>query len=537
MHMLTEGLKLAAGRALEGLLERGTATRPRGLAAGVLMTGLVQSSTAVTVASIGFVNTGLLSLQNALWVVFGSNLGTTLNAWLVAALGFGFKIEAFALPFIGVGASLMLAGRTLRLRALGQALAGFGLLFLGIDALKDTFAGFGSAIDFQAFLAPGIAGWLTLVAIGTLMTVLMQASGAVIAIVITAAQGGLISVEAACAIVIGTNIGTTSTAILSAIGATSSARRLAAAHVIFNLVTGAVALAILPLLIGLLELLREWLETPATPAVMVAMFHTVFNLLGVLLMVPLATPMLKVLSSRFRSREEELARPRHLDDNSLAIPDLALHALRMELARTQGFATTALDASARRPQDEVTIARETSALETLAPAIADYTRRLSSASLPPTLVEALARCLRALQYQENAATALREARTLGASRGRAESPELASAASAFLEAVAALASAADAGREDFNTAAVELRLQAAEARYQALKETLLLSGAHAHLDIRSMQDWLRLASLQRRAAEQVAKAARMIAVLEGVAPPHEASLDGNHGDAIADHAA
>lgn len=535
MHMLTEGLKLAAGRALEGLLERGTATRPRGLAAGVLMTGLVQSSTAVTVASIGFVNTGLLSLQNALWVVFGSNLGTTMNAWLVAALGFGFRIDAFALPFVGVGATLMLAGRTLRARALGQALAGFGLLFLGIDALKDTFAGFGSAIDFHDFLAPGIAGWLTLVAIGTLMTVLMQASGAVIAIVITAAQGGLISVEAACAIVIGTNIGTTSTAILSAIGATSSARRLAAAHVIFNLVTGAVALAILPLLIGLLDLLRNWLETPATPAVMVAMFHTVFNLLGVLLMVPLATPMLKVLSGRFRSREEALAHPRHLDDNSLAIPDLALHALRMELGRTQGFATTALDASARRPQDEATIERETSALETLAPAIADYTRRLSGASLPPTLVEALARCLRALQYQENAAAALREARTLGAALGRAESPELASAASAFLEATAALARAADASREDFNTGAVELRLQEAEARYQALKEALLLSGAHARLDIRSMQDWLRLASLQRRAAEQVAKAARMIAVLEGVAPAQAARLDGDHGDAIANH--
>ncbi len=109
MHMLTEGLKLAAGRALEGLLERGTATPVRGLGAGMTMTALVQSSTAVTVASIGFVNTGLLSLQNAMWVIFGSNVGTTLNAWLVAALGFSFRIDAFALPFVGIGAVLMLA--------------------------------------------------------------------------------------------------------------------------------------------------------------------------------------------------------------------------------------------------------------------------------------------------------------------------------------------------------------------------------------------------------------------------------------------
>ncbi len=287
MHMMTEGLKLAAGRALEGLLERGTATAPRGLAAGMTITALVQSSTAVTVASIGFVNTGLLSLKNALWVIFGSNVGTTMNAWLVAALGFGFRIDAFALPFVGIGAVLMLAGRTVRSRALGQALAGFGVLFLGIDVLKDSFSGVGSMVDLQDFIAPGLTGWLILIGIGTLLTVLMQASGAVIAIVITAAQGGLLTVEAACAMVIGTNIGTTSTAILSAMGATSNAR-LAAAHVLFNLVTGAVALLMLPLLIALLGVLREWFEQPATPAVMIAMFHTAFNLLGVLLMVPIA---------------------------------------------------------------------------------------------------------------------------------------------------------------------------------------------------------------------------------------------------------
>ncbi|WP_268810520.1 Na/Pi symporter [Thauera chlorobenzoica] len=112
--MLTEGLKLAAGRALPALLERGTATPARGLAAGMLMTAAVQSSTAVTVASIGFVNTGLLSLKNAMWVIFGSNVGTTMNAWLVAALGFSFRIDAFALPFVGVGAVLMLAARSVR---------------------------------------------------------------------------------------------------------------------------------------------------------------------------------------------------------------------------------------------------------------------------------------------------------------------------------------------------------------------------------------------------------------------------------------
>ncbi len=527
MHMLTEGLKLAAGRALEGLLETGTSTPARGVATGMLTTALVQSSSAVTVASIGFVNTGLLSLRNALWVIFGSNVGTTMNAWLVTALGFSFKIDAFALPFVGAGAVLMLAGRTVRPRALGQALAGFGVLFLGIDVLKDTFSGFGAAIDLQDHIAPGLAGWFMLVGIGTLLTVLMQASGAVIAIVITAAQSGLLPVEAACAMVIGTNIGTTSTAILSAIGATSNARRLAAAHVFFNLVTGAVALLMLPLLIGVLGLVREWFEQPATPAVMVAMFHTAFNLLGVLLMVPIARPMLRLLGRRFRSREEEIARPRHLDANSIAIPDLALRALRKELDRTQAFATAALAASAHLPPDEAGIGRHAAALGALAPAIGDYARKLSGASLPQTLVEALARSLRALQYQENAVSAARQASELGTSLGPAPAAALGDSLDAFRSALAELARTADVARPEFDASAVDDRLQVAEERYAELKEALLLAGAHARLDIRSMQDWLRLASLQRRATEQVAKAARMLAVLAGSAAP---SADSSQAD-------
>jgi phosphate:Na+ symporter len=530
MHMLTEGLKLAAGRALEGLLERGTATPLRGLGAGMTMTALVQSSTAVTVASIGFVNTGLLSLQNAMWVIFGSNVGTTLNAWLVAALGFSFRIDAFALPFVGFGALLMLAGRTVRQRALGQALAGFGVLFLGIDVLKDTFSVFGATMNLQDHIAPGFTGWLVLVGIGILLTVLMQASGAVIAIIITAAQGGLMSIEAACAMVIGTNIGTTSTAILSALGATSNARRLAATHVLFNLVTGAVAILLLPLLIGLLGLLRAWFEQPATPAVMIAMFHSAFNLLGVLLMVPLARPLLRYLADHFRSREEEIAHPRHLDAPSLAVPDLALRALRLELGRTQSFAVTALTAATRVPPDEPWIERQASALDALAPAITDYVRKLSAMRLPPTLVEALAHSLRALQYQESAVIAVRQACALATTLGMPPGTELEPVAVAFRQATGALAASADAARDDFSAAAVEVRLEETELRYQAFKETLLLEGAHARLDIRAMQDWLRLASLERRAIEQVAKAARMLAVLDGDLTPQQAADAGGHAE-------
>ncbi len=524
MHMMTEGLKLAAGHALESLLERGTATAPRGLAAGMLITALMQSSTAITVASIGFVNTGLLPLSNALWVIFGSNVGTTMNTWLIATLGFGFKIDVFAMPFVGLGAILMLAGRSMRARALGQALAGFGVFFLGIDGLKNGFPGLSSMGKLQDFIAPDITGWLILIGIGTLLRVLMQASGAIIAIVIAAAQSGLMSVEAACAVVIGTNIGSISTAVLSAIGATSNARRLAAAHVIFNLVTGAVALLLLPVLIALLGWLDANLAHPPIPALMIAIFHTVFNLLGVVLMVPLAPGMLRMLDKRFRTRKEELGRPHYLDTNSLAIPDLALHALRMELGRTQGFALTALAALSRLPVDGATIARETSALQALAPAISNYARQLSAASLPPALVEALAHSLRTLQYQQNSAIAVHEAAALTATLGPDAGPDYAAAVEHFRQAVATLANAANPDLDDFSSEAVEVCLAEAEAEYQTLKEALLLAGAHARLDIRTMQNWLRLASLARRATEQAAKAARMIAALESSTSPQELAL-------------
>jgi len=514
--MLTDGLKLAAGRALEDLLDQWTSTPLRGLAAGILITTLVQSSSAVTVASIGFVNAGILSLRHAVWVIFGSNVGTTMNAWLVATLGFSLRIDAFALPFIGVGALLTLVMRGMRPRALGQALAGFGVLFLGIDVLKDTFSSFGQGVDLQEFILPGLAGWALLVAIGIVLTVLMQASGAAIAIVITAAQGGLMSIEAACAMVIGTNIGTTSTAVLSALGATSNARRLAAAHVFFNLVTGTVALLMLPLLIGLLGLIRDGFDQPATPALMIALFHSAFNVLGVLLMVPAAPWLLRTLSTRFTSREEEIARAQHLDANTLSVPDLAVRAVRLELVRTQALANQCLTRATVSPPDEAEVARLHDIVTALATAIGAFSHRVSSERLPPALVEQLARSLRVLQYQENVVETARLATELSAALGPIPTGRLIGAFDAFATAVNNLAVAADPARADFSGDAVELRLRDAEDDYARLKEALLVAGADATLELRTMQERLRHASLLRRAAEQSAKAARHLAVLGAV---------------------
>lgn len=195
MGLMTDGLKLAAGPALERILARSTQTRLRGLATGALVTIAVQSSSAVTVAAIGFVNAGLLTLSQALWVLFGANVGTTMTGWLVALVGMKFSIDIFALPLIGLGMLLRLTGEGTRRAALGSALAGFGVLFLGIDLLKDTFSG--AAADFRLPHWEGAIGIVAMVLVGILMTVLMQASAASLVIAFSAAQSGLVSIEAA----------------------------------------------------------------------------------------------------------------------------------------------------------------------------------------------------------------------------------------------------------------------------------------------------------------------------------------------------
>src|SRR5690606_26034061 len=142
MLMMTEGLKIFAGRSLKTLLERWTSTPLRGVFAGMLVTGLVQASAAVTVATIGFVNAGIITLRQALGVIYGTNVGTTMTAWLVSLVGFDFDIEAFALPILTIGVALRLLCSDKRWQGLGDALAGFGLFFLGLAILKDAFVGF-----------------------------------------------------------------------------------------------------------------------------------------------------------------------------------------------------------------------------------------------------------------------------------------------------------------------------------------------------------------------------------------------------------
>jgi phosphate:Na+ symporter len=497
MWLMTDGLKRGAGDALHGVLQTGTGTPLRGLAAGFAITALVQSSTAVTVATIGFVNAGLLSLVQAIWVILGSNIGTTMTSWLVAAIGLKLKIELFALPLIGIGMLLRLTGSDQPRGAWGQALAGFGCFFAGIAALQQGFGTVAEAVDPAMLPSQGWAGRLLFVGLGVALTTLTQSSSAASAITVTAAMSGTLPLDAAAATVIGANLGTTSTALLAAIGATSNAKRSAVAHVLFNLVTAIVAFLLLPwLLAGIAHVTDE-------PALATALFHTLFNILGVALMGPAVPKLAAVLLGRFRSAEEDLARPRHLDPTAAVVPALALDSLRLELQRLGGIALGMARGEIPAPQRP----GHRQAAASLATAIMDFALRLHRGDLPEAVARVLPGALRAAQHYHAIAAAEPEPESHPGAAG-----------ADFDMAWRAALQAADTTRPDFDLATAMQAGESCEAAYQRLKAGLL-EATGPDLSAARLDRLLTAAATRRDLAERAVKAARRMAPLLAATMP------------------
>ena len=402
--MMTDGLKLAAGNSLRTLLAKWSSTPFRGVVSGAAMTALVQSSSAVTVASLGFVNAGLLSMRHALGIVYGANIGTTMTGWLVAMVGFKLNIQAVALPMIGVGMILKLLKPNSRLASFGIAIAGFGLFFVGIDSLKTAFEGIVSTFDLSQFKAEGVEGFLMYLVIGFVMTVLTQSSSASIALTITAATSGMVGIYAAGAMVIGANIGTTSTAMFASIGATSSAKRVAAAQVVFNVATAVVAALILPLLFGLIHWITEVAEIDANPGITLAIFHTLFNLLGVALIFPLNDRLASFLEQRFVSLEEEASKPKHLDKNIAQTPDLAVNALILELLSVSDRFLLVYPKLFSQQSSEITaVEKGIHGVEALCQRISQFIVEVERAALSEDTTKALASLMRVEHYMLSSA--------------------------------------------------------------------------------------------------------------------------------------
>ncbi len=489
MQLMTDGLRLSAGKSLQHILKYSTKTALRGVLSGALITSLVQSSSAVTVATIGFVNAGLLKLKHAIRVIYGSNLGTTMTSWLVAIVGFNVEIKAFALPAIGIGMLMTLLLKSERYIALGKVVTGFGLFFLGIDLMKGGFSGFEESIALEALQQGGLGSLVIFVGVGFLMTLIMQSSSASIAMTLTAAASGVIAMPAAACMVIGANVGTTSTAVIAVIGATPNARRVAAGHVIFNLVTGAVALLMLPLLLLSIESFQQATGIAGGPATFLALFHTTFNLLGVLLLWPFTATMVSFLKLRFVAHEEDESRPKYLDNTLISTPLLAHEALSKELARMQQISIRmAEDAMNTEASLSPRLAVDLEILQKLTDAVGSFGVRLRSTDLPESLAESLPMALAATRYFIEAAEVAgaidhqQSRKVIGVSEQLEISlVEMRRLAIAMLEAIRSPSTDAEQ-----TEAFLQEKAEALEKKYDAVKVQLLRAGTRGKITARHM---------------------------------------------------
>jgi phosphate:Na+ symporter len=511
VSMITDGLKMAAGSALRGMLAKWTRTPAHGILTGLSITAIVQSSSAVTVATIGFVNAGIISMYQALGIVFGSNIGTTITGWLVAIVGFKINVDAFALPMIGVGMLLKLTGNNSRRAHFGLALAGFGLFFIGIDVLKDAFEGLATAIDLQRFTLDGIAGVFMYLGIGFLMTVLTQSSSAAIAITLTAATGGILGIYAAAAMVIGANVGTTSTAAIAVIGATSNAKRVAAAHIIFNFVTGVVALLILPLLFLVVKHTGKLLGLQDIPAVTLALFHTIFNVLGVLLMWPLSQRLAHFLAKRFVTQEEIEGRPRYLDKNIAESPELAVNALALELSRIAGFARRmAKDVLSTDKNQKKRIVSDHLVVEKLAHAVAEFITKMERGALSNEVAEELKKVLRSEQHLISCAEEILEIVSVPPELRVVDDVGLMVHVASYQSEVITLIELTDLEAKAFSIIELEKQLEKVQVLYEEVKADLLHAGVELRVPISRMNDMLEQISSIRRMVRQLYKATRQL---------------------------
>lgn len=329
MNLLTEGLKEFAGDSLRKVLLRFTSTPLKAFVSGATATMLVQSSSATTIAVIGFVSAGLLTFPQALGVVFGASLGTTGTSWVVAWIGLKIKMGLYALPLIGLGAMAKLLGPG-RWKSAGISIAGFGLIFVGIDTLQIGMQGFASQVDLHSLPDRGLFAIVVALLIGLVMTVVMQSSSAAIATTLTALDAGAIKLEQAAAIVIGAAVGTTVTGALAAIGASNSAKRTALAHVLFNSVTGGIALVLFPWFLRLMN----WAEDSFRfgDATALAAFHTAFIALGAIIFLPFVQVFAAFIERLVPDKGPRLIR--HLDRSLRDTPAFALAATRVALRET-----------------------------------------------------------------------------------------------------------------------------------------------------------------------------------------------------------
>ena len=329
MLSLEEGFKAFSGGTLEKILQKSTNKLYKSVGFGILTTTIMQSSSLVSVLTISFLGAGLIGLAQGIGIVFGANIGTTTGAWLVAGLGLKVKISAYAMPMLVFGVILIFQ-KAKSLKGLGYILAGLGFLFLGIHYMKDGFEAFKDTIDLASYAVTGYKGLFIFTGIGVFATVVMQSSHATLVLIITALAAGQISYENALALAIGANIGTTVTAILGAMSSNIVGKQLAGAHLIFNGVTGLIAIVFIHQLMSAVEFVSAAAGIASDDyALKLAVFHTIFNVIGVLVMVPFIGKLVTFLESVLKvdTTKRNIDNARYLNDSVLELPSTSMAAI------------------------------------------------------------------------------------------------------------------------------------------------------------------------------------------------------------------
>jgi phosphate:Na+ symporter len=347
MKHMSEGLQAVSGDRLRKMISAITNNRVMGVVVGILVTCLVQSSSVTTVMVVGFVNSSIMTLMQAIGVIFGANIGTTITGWILV-----LKIGKYGLPILGISAFFFLFSKNQRLRYIGMTIMGVGMVFFGLELMKNGFKPLRSMEEFnvwfQAFhitldggLFQAYGDIIKCALVGCVLTMIVQSSSATLGITIGLAATGVIEFPTAAALVMGENIGTTITAWLASLGTTTAAKRAAYAHVLFNVIGTAWFIALFPIAIHAMSRLVEW-KTGYNPMVVgiddideadfglvvtagIALTHTTFNVANVLIFLPFAGLLAKVVTWMVQEKDtKEVGHLTYLDVRMLDTPSLGI---------------------------------------------------------------------------------------------------------------------------------------------------------------------------------------------------------------------
>ena len=330
MLFLEEGFRAFTGGLLEKILDNTTDKLWKSVSFGIVATTIMQSSSLVSVITISFLSAELIALASGIGIIFGANIGTTTGAWLIAGLGLKVKISAYAMPMLVFGIILVFQSNR-SLKGIGYVLAGLGFLFLGIHNMKEGFEAFRSTIDLTQFAMPGYAGLFAFAGIGIFATVVMQSSHATLVLIITALAAQQVTYENALALAIGANVGTTITAIIGSMSSNYQGKRLAAGPLIFNVITGAIAIVFISQIVWAVDGTAELTGIRADDYTLkLAVFHTIFNVIGVVVLIPFVTQLVNFLERAIPMPAVDVVEPKYLMDSVMDFPETLLEAVRKE---------------------------------------------------------------------------------------------------------------------------------------------------------------------------------------------------------------